>query len=238
MKIIILNAGIGKRLQPITKKIPKCLIKISNNDTILDLQLKSLIKYNLTEIIILTGPFEKKIKDYIRKNYPKLKVQYVHNPRYERTNYIYSLYLTKEMIDDKVILFHGDLIFSDLLLKNLIKSKYSDCVLVNKEISPPKKDFKALLINDRVEKIDINIFGSRTAFLAPFYKLSREFFLNWLNQIEIFIKNNQVNLYAEDALNEILNKVSLKPIYFNTLFCMEIDDFEDLNRARSIFKKN
>jgi len=237
MKIIILNAGIGKRLQPITKKIPKCLIKISNNDTILDLQLKSLIKYNLTEIIILTGPFEKKIKEYIRKNYPKLKVQYVHNPRYERTNYIYSLYLTKEMIDDKVILFHGDLIFSDLLLENMIKSKYSNCVLVNKEIPLPKKDFKALLINDRVEKIGVNIFGSNAAFLAPLYKLSKEFFLNWLIQIEIFIKNNQVNLYAEDALNEILNQVSLKPIYFNTLFCMEIDDFEDLNRARSIFKE-
>lgn len=133
------------------------------------------------------------------------------------------------------------MIFSDLLLKNIIKSKYLNCVLVNKEIPPPKKDFKALLINERVEKIGVNIFDSKAAFLAPLYtlyKLSKEFFLDWLNQIEIFIKNNQVNFYAEDALNEILNQVSLRPIYFDNLICMEIDDFEDLDIAKKLFKKN
>lgn len=235
MKVIILNAGIGKRLQPITNKMPKCLIEISKNLTILDYQLKNVIECKLNDLIILTGAFEDKIKAYIRKNYSSLNVQYIYNPKYEKTNYIYSMYLTKDVIDDDIILFHGDLMFSNLLLKKIIKSKLSNCVLINKKLRP-KKDFKAYIASDRVLKIGVNIFGPNSAFLAPLYKLTITFFKKWLNQIEKFVLANRLNVYAEDALNEILKQVILKPLYFNEKNCMEIDDFEDLNLIRNLMK--
>ncbi|MFX1495669.1 MAG: sugar phosphate nucleotidyltransferase, partial [Promethearchaeota archaeon] len=120
MKAIILNAGIGSRLRNLTENNPKCLIKITNDETILDLQLKNLILCNLMDLVMLTGPFEEKIKDHISKNYPTLKVQYIHNPIYEKTNYIYSIYLLKDFINDDVILLHGDLIFSILSLEQIL----------------------------------------------------------------------------------------------------------------------
>jgi len=237
MKVIILNAGVGNRLQPLTNTVPKCLIEISKKVTILDYQLENILKCDLNDIIILTGPFEEKIKEHIKTHYPNLKIQYIHNPKFKNTNYIYSLYLTNGKINDDIILLHGDLIFSNLLLKNIIQSGFSNCVLVNKDIPPPKKDFKAQIIDEKIEKIGVDVFGTNSAFLAPLYKLSKEFFLIWLEQIKIFIQNNLVNCYAEDALNEILDKVVLKPFFFKKLICMEIDDFQDLNYIRNFFKQ-
>ena len=95
MKLLLLNSGVGSRLGILTQNNPKCLIKINEKETILDYQLNKIIGSNLKDIIITTGPFEDKIKEYIRLYYPKLKVQYVHNPIYYETNYIYTIYLTR-----------------------------------------------------------------------------------------------------------------------------------------------
>jgi phosphoenolpyruvate phosphomutase len=236
MKVIILNAGIGKRLAPFTNTLPKCLVKISENDTILDHQIKNIIKFGFRDFIIPTGPFEEQIKTHIDENYPNINVQYINNPFYSKTNYIYSLYLAKEIIDDDVLYSHGDLIFSENLVKLLLDSKDTDCVLVNKEIQLPVKDFKANILNDRITKIGVNLFGENAAFLAPLYKLSKDFMIQWLFHIENFIKNDIVNCYAEDALNEILEILLLKPCYYNE-FCVEIDDHEDLEGVKNYLSK-
>jgi len=238
VKVILLNAGMGKRLGYLTKNNPKCLIKINDKDTILDYQLKNLIKSNLKEIIMLTGYFEEKIKNHVKINYPTLNIQYINNPIYYKTNYIYSIYLLKNIIDDDVILLHGDLIFSRFLLEEISDSKDINNVLVNKEIKPPKKDFKALIIDEKIIQIGVNISGSNRAFLAPLYKLTKQFFNAWFNQIEKFINDNRVNCYAEDALNEILNKVILKPFYFQNKICKEIDDIKDLELVKKYLKEN
>ncbi|MFX1363511.1 MAG: sugar phosphate nucleotidyltransferase [Promethearchaeota archaeon] len=236
MKVLLLNSGIGKRLAPLTNNLPKCLIKISDNETILDHQLKSIIKCGFTEFIITTGPFEDKIKNHIEKFYPSIYVDYVINPLYNKTNYIYSLYLTRNKINDDVLYSHGDLIFSENLVKLLLESKYKDCVLVNKDIPPPEKDFKSKILDNRIFKIGVNLKGVSTAFLAPLYKLTKNFMLRWIQEIEFFIENKRVNCYAEDALNEILNELILKPCYYNE-FCVEIDDYQDLEGVKNYLNK-
>jgi phosphoenolpyruvate phosphomutase len=234
MKIILLNAGIGKRMGTLTESNPKCLVKITETDTILDYQLKNFLKCNLKNIIMLTGPFEDQIRTHVELNYPSLNIQYVQNPIYDKTNYIYTLYLVRNVINEDVILVHGDLIFSDVILRDLINFKEKNCVLVNKEIPPPKKDFKALIIDERVVKIGVDVSGPNSAFLAPLYKLTDQFFRSWLDQISAFVNANKVNYYGEDALNEILNQLNLKPFYINDLSCKEIDDLEDLNIIKKI----
>ena len=232
MKVVLLNSGIGKRLAPLTNNIPKCLIKISGNETILDHQLKSILNCGLKEFIITTGPFEAIIINHMEHNYPSIKIQYVNNPVYDKTNYIYSLYLAKDIINDDILYSHGDLIYSENLVKLLLESKDIDCVLVNKSIPPPEKDFKSIIFNDRINKIGVNLKGNNTAFLAPLYKLSKGFISSWLQEIENFIDNNRVNCYAEDALNEILDTLILKPCYYDE-FCVEIDDHEDLEVVKN-----
>ncbi|MCK4429507.1 MAG: phosphocholine cytidylyltransferase family protein [Candidatus Aenigmarchaeota archaeon] len=236
MKAIILNSGEGKRLKPITEKIPKCLVKV-NGKTILDYQLENLVNCGIKEIIITTGPFENLIKKRIKQKYPDLNIKYVNNPKYSSTNYIYSLWLTKEMINNSIILLHGDLIFDAILLKKLIGSKYDNCVLINENIKPPEKDFKGVIENEKVKKIGISFFGDNAFFLAPLYKFSKLDFIKWLNEIDIFIKEGKTKCYAEDAFNNISEKIQLFPLFYDKEVCMEIDDYNDIKIAKRNLSK-
>ena len=227
MKAIILASGAGKRLRPLTDCIAKPLIKIGDK-TLLDYQVQSLIKHRIKNIIITTGPFKEKLEEHVRSNY-RIKVWFVNNLRYETTNYIYSLWLTRNLIDSDVLLLHGDLLFEDILIKKLIDA-VENCVLVNRKTRPPQKDFKALIENDRVIKIGVELFGPNTYFCAPMYKFSKVDFLRWLAEIDDFIKQGKVNCYAEDAFNKISREIMLHPLYFKE-FCMEIDAMDDLEKA-------
>ena len=154
MKAIILASGIGKRLRPLTNDIPKNLVKI-NGMTILEYQLNLLSNCNIKDVIITTGPFDYKVKNLLKDRYLDLEIKYVNNPIYNKTNYIYSLWLTRDYIDDDIILIHGDLIFTIDILKKIISSK-DNVVLVNKTMKPPKKDFKAVIENGMIKKISVN----------------------------------------------------------------------------------
>jgi phosphoenolpyruvate phosphomutase len=235
MKALILASGIGKRLMPLTKETPKPLLKINEKETILSYELKLLKGVGIKEIIITTGPNEEKIKDYGKKNFSELKITYIHNPRYDSTNYIYSLWLTKNEIDDNVILIHGDLVFEKILLQKLLDDERENCVLVNKNRPLPKKDFKARIVGEKIKEIGVNVFGKEAFFCAPLYKLSKRDFRKWVGKIDEFIKKGKVNCYAEDAFNQISDDIFLYPVYYEKEFCMEIDNIEDLKIARVYF---
>lgn len=219
-----------------TKGKPKALIKIGNN-TLLGHQLDSLIGCNIRNIIITTGPFEKELKKYVEKEYCDVNVSYVKNPKYRTTNYIYSMWLAKSLVDDDVILLHGDLLFERKLLEGLVDEKYVNCVLVNRNIQPPEKDFKAVIENNRVIRIGVEFSGRNAFFSAPLYKFSKIDFLHWLNEIERFVKKGNLKIYAESVFNEISDKVILHPLYFTEEICLEIDTEEDLELARNLFRK-
>ena len=235
MKAIILASGIGKRLRPLTYEVPKPLIKILEDKTILDYQMDNLIGCGIRNIILTTGPFEDKIKIHIKEKYPDLKVSYVNNPKYETTNYIYSMWLTKKLIDDDIILLHGDLLFEEELLEKLINKECENCVLVNRKIRAPEKDFKAVIENNRVIKIGVEFSGENAFFSAPLYKFSKSDFLYWLEEIGEFFQKGDVKSYAEDAFNKISDKIMLRPVYFDDEVCMEIDTREDLEIARNLY---
>ena len=235
MKAIILNSGVGRRLKPITDEIPKCLIKL-NKDTILGHQIKNLLKVGINKIIITTGPFEDKIKSFMKENFSDVNATYINNDKYESTNYIYSIWLTRNHIDDDILLIHGDTVFKKELLSRLIKGKNKTSVLIRNDHTVPKKDFKAEIIDDKINRIGINVFGKNAFFLAPIYKFSKKDFLTLIKEIENFVKRGELEKYAEDAFNNISDRIDMRPTFYLDEFCMEIDTLEDLEVAKIFFK--
>jgi choline kinase len=74
-------------------------------------------------------------------------------------------------------------------------------------------------------------------FSAPMYKFSKSDFLRWLDEIEKFVKKRNLKIYSESVLNEISDKIILRPLYFTEEFCMEIDTKEDLDIAEKSFER-
>jgi phosphoenolpyruvate phosphomutase len=145
------------------------------------------------------------------------------------------MWLTRELIDDDIILLHGDMVFESLLAKRLVEGVAENAVLINKRISPPEKDFKAIVENEIIREIGVNLSGPNAFFCAPFYKFSKAGFLKWMSEIETFVMKGKVRCYAEDAFNSISNEIGLRPVYFTDEFCMEIDTFEDISKARAFY---
>ena len=158
---------------------------------------------------------------------------FVKNALYDTTTYIYSLWLSRNLINTNVILLHADLLYEPVLLKKVIDSNRS-CVLVNKERKIPDKDFKAEINTGFVRRIGINVSGEERAFCLPIYKFLYQDYRIFIKEIEKFIQNKRVLSYAEDALNEIIkdNKIELFPVEYSSELGMEIDDYEDLDKAR------
>ena len=235
MKAVILNSGIGKRMKPFTDKNPKCFAKV-NGKTLLERQIRILLEHGIDDFVITTGPFETKIKEFIKKKFSKIKVAYVRNPIYDSTNYIYSIFLAKGILNDGIILLHGDMVFEKKLFMKLLDSRYKDCVLVNNAIELPEKDFKGRIHKGIIREIGVNVFGKNAFFLAPVYKLSKNGFKTWMDKIEEFVRKGRINEYAENAFNEISSKIKLHPLYYQKEACMEIDNFDDLKLAQTLLK--
>jgi choline kinase len=225
MQVVILNSGIGKRLGSLTEEQPKCLVSIAEQETILSRQLKTLENFDVEDIFITTGPFQNLIKGAIEK-FKHLPIRLIHNPDFATSNYIYSLFLLKPHLNQDILLIHGDLVFEKIILSNTINAPHSNVVVVNNVGSPNPKDFNAVLSGDRVTSISTKS-RSEAVSLYPIYKLCAADFQSWMNGIYKLIDKGQKNVYAEDALNPLLNNIHLHALHQNS-FCSEVDDLEDL----------
>lgn len=235
MKALILNSGLGTRMGELTKKQSKCLTNITDQVTILDLQLKKLEEVGITDVVMTTGAFSEELMDYIRRHFANLSFTFVHNSIYQETNYIYSIVLAKDHLDDDIVLMHGDLVFETSILKEIIEHKTS-AIVVDKKEALPEKDFKAVLNQNRVEKIGIDFFDNAYA-AQPLYKVLKREWNIWLKEMEAFCNRGCRNIYAENALNTISDKMNIQAFDINGRICTEIDNTEDLERVKSYVNK-
>ena len=231
MKALILASGLGVRLNPLTEIRPKCLVKVLDK-TILDYQLNALYENNIKDVVITTGHLEDKIVSFTTKYKNKFNFTLVHNAIYDKTNYIYSIYKAKEELNDDIILIHGDLVFDNQVLTELLKSQHENSVIIEKN-NQPQNDFKAACENNKITEISVNLFKKNCHFLAPLYKFSKNGFSKWMDKIEEYVNQNQVTCYAENALNELLGKeIDLHAVYIKNWLCMEIDNVDDLKAVQ------
>ena len=179
MKALILNSGLGHRMGVLTSEHPKCMTEISHRNTILSRQLRQCADYGIEEVVMTTGYYDQVLIDYCHFLHLPLKISFVNNPIYDKTNYIYSIYCAKEQLkDDDIILMHGDLVFENLVFEAVVNSPDS-CMTVSSTLSLPEKDFKAVIKDGRIEKVGIEFFENAMA-AQPLYKIKRsDFGFSW-----------------------------------------------------------
>lgn len=226
MKALILNSGLGSRMGDYTKDSPKCMTRISNNETILSRQLKQLVSNGIGEVIITTGYFDSVLVKYCQELDLPLKYTFVKNDKYDSTNYIYSIYLAKDYLNDDIILMHGDLVFENEVFDKLVVSNKS-CMTVSTTLPLPEKDFKVQIKNGVINRVGIEYFNESVAAQA-LYKLNKKDWLVWLNEIIKFCENGKTDVYAENALNTLDGRADIYPLDVADLLCAEIDTPEDL----------
>lgn len=226
MKALILNSGLGSRMGVLTSEHPKCMTEISDGETILSRQLQQILDAGIKEVIMTTGAFDKVLVDYCRDMDIPLDITFVKNPVYETTNYIYSIYCAREYLDDDIILMHGDLVFDSRVFESVVHNETS-CMTVSSTLPLPDKDFKAVVYDGRVTKVGIEFFDNAMA-AQPLYKLLKDDWKIWLDNIIYFCENDNTKCYAENAFNEVSDKCNIQILDVKDMICNEIDNPEDL----------
>lgn len=232
MKALILNSGQGTRMGDKTKHHPKCMTDIGDGQTIISRQLRLLKDAGVSDVLITTGPFEDKLIEHIELLEIGLNVEYVNNPLYQTTNYIYSIYCARELLNDEILLLHGDLVFDEQVLADVLSFGKSN-VVIDAGIELPQKDFKAKLKNNKVVKIGIEFFGDDCTACQPLYYFDESDWEKWLGEIIDFCEKDIRKVYAENALNNILEEIILYPNDAKGRLCTEIDTPEDLRHIKS-----
>lgn len=238
MKALILNSGMGSRMGALAANQPKCFTEVSSTETILSRQLKQMEEVGINEVVITTGPFEDALKNYCDSLELALEMYFINNPKYKETNYIYSIYNAREYLDDDILLMHGDLVFENEVLDAVLEVD-SSVMTVSNTVSLSDKDFKAVIKDGVIHKVGVDFFDSAVA-AQPLYKLNREDWKVWLDNIIAFCESGEetkVKCYAESAFNEVSHSCVIHPLDIKNALCNEIDTPEDLNVVSKMLKE-
>jgi len=240
MKAIILAAGIGSRISPLTDNCPKSLLKIYDK-TILEMMISHIQDCHINDIIFVTGYLEEQIKEYVNINFPDLKAYFVTNEKYAETNTGFSLLLAKDFVENSdFIKFDADVVFDKEILKKLIEYPYENALCIDKNIHLDAEEIK-VIIDDKNkilkasktvdpqkaigESIGIEKIGKNTAKL-----LFQE-----LEEVMKDKKNHQE--YYEVAYERLIEKgESFHSLDITGLVWVEIDTKEDFELAKNIQK--
>ena len=127
-RAIVMAAGLGKRLHPVTLQIPKPLVEV-NGVRIIDTIIRSLRKNNITEIYVVAGYLQEKFA-CLEEEYPGLKI--IYNPYYDTCNNISSLYVAREYLKDVIILDGDQVIYNPDILSPHFENSGYNCVWTEK----------------------------------------------------------------------------------------------------------
>jgi len=237
MNAVILAAGIGSRLRPITDTVPKCLVKVSGIP-ILQYQIEAYTKAGVEKIIIVTGYLSDQVRHYLRSiAIDPSHVLLIENPDYLRTNNMYSLWLTKDWINDDLLLSNGDVIFDHQIIQAIHKADSGNYVVVDRG-KYIEESMKVVVVDEYIVNISKTISPEDAyATSIDLYRLNKKATSSLFSIIEEnYILKDKLNLWTEVALKDLFEYELIKPFDINQRRWIEIDTLTDLLDAEKLFK--
>ena len=203
---------------------------LKNGETIFHRQIRLLSTEGIKDFLVTTGPFEDQLKKEAA-DFPELNFTFVRNDIYDKTNYIYSMYLAREYMNEDLVFLHGDLVFNRRLVHDVLNSSEKNTATVNFKKALPDKDFKGRVKDGKVIEVSIKIFDDDCYAFQPFYKMDKDTAAAWIDKVVEFIRKGEDKCYAENALNEIFPALNVRAFSYENYYIDEIDNLDDYARV-------
>ncbi len=235
MTYIILSAGKGTKLQPLTLSHPKSLYKLDDDTTILQRLVRTIRKYdNDAEIVVVVGFMYKHIQNELEED----NANFVHNPFYSITGSMGSLWFAKDYLQrENITIINGDIVASDEMIQDIL-CKYTNipCVLLDSTHKDNQK-YNVQVQDDKVCVMSKNLteYMGNYASITKLDAVSSRFLLEQLDQM---VKDEMYNLFFEDALVQMIFEKNFELYYIDIkdYKWVEVDCVDDLLIARQIQK--
>lgn len=234
MKYILLVAGKGSRLHPLTLKHLKSMFKLDENTNLVQ-RMVSLIKESdqNAEIIAVTGHMHRCIEKSLDD------VEFIYNPFYEVTNSIASLWMAKKHLDsDNIVLIDGDIVMSRKLVKEVVCYPVTKATVLLDSSIRANGDYNVEVSEEKVLVMSKELktyYGE----YAGVTKLDRESALLLKDEIELMVEEGYYDQWYENALVQMIFKNNFE-LYYNDISSYEwteVDEVNDLIVAKNIHLK-
>lgn len=237
-RAVILCAGMGSRLKPVTCEQPKCMTEIRSTPILIN-TLDILDKCNIDETWIVIGYMGDKIEERVGSKYSSMPIKYITNDVFESTNSMYSLWLAREAFNDETIVIEGDCYFEEDVMKAALQIDNRSVWVVDKFHSYMNGSMQVTNGSDNIIQVKIvkespdnvsdNHFKSTGIVrLLPDYGLRLR---KWLDDD---VNNEDVNIYYDEV---IAKHISEYPLYIASVEgkrWIEIDDRGDILKAEKM----
>jgi len=241
MKIIILAAGQGTRLRPLTNDKPKCMVNY-NGKPIIDYILDAAEICDIKDISIVDGYKKDVLEEYLKgRNYT-----FFTNHSFDKTNMVSTLFNAKEFMDDDIIISYADIIYKSEILEKLKASKAKFSVVVDKDwkdlwslrMGNPLDDAETLKIQDgnivELGKKPDNYSDIEGQYIG-LIKISKTAILEFINFYEsldeskVYDGKNYNNMYMTSLIQMVIDDLmNVRPVFINGGW-IEIDSIEDMD---------
>jgi choline kinase len=233
---VLLAAGTGSRLQPLTHDAPKCLTEI-HGVSILDRQVRCLQDWGFERLVVVLGHMEECIREFLQQHTCDLQIDYITSPRYRTTNNIYSLWLARDLVQEPFLLLESDLYFDTSMLGPMLRP---DRIAVSPILPWMSGSTVELDHQRRVISMDIGADGRRDSTshkTVNIYSFSADTWRLIGKRLDRHIAAGNVGEYYETVVAEMIGEgiISLEPVLFDKDQWYEIDTLADLQEAERIF---
>ena len=234
---LLLAAGTGSRLQPLTEDSPKCLTEI-NDTTILEHLVRSLVAWEFERLVVVVGHLGSCVRNFLDGLASGLDIQYVRSAKYRTTNNIYSLWAARHTVHEPFLLLECDLVFDDVLLGEMLQP---DRIAVSRIL--PWMNGTTVSLDHSRRVIRFLMDGRDQPPDEPAYKtvnmysFSRPSWHCVTQRLERHISAGRVNGYYETVFAEMVAEgdLSFEAVFFDDQRWYEIDTLEDLHKAEQLF---
>jgi histidinol-phosphate/aromatic aminotransferase/cobyric acid decarboxylase-like protein/choline kinase len=246
MQAVILAAGMGKRLGDLTRHSTKCMVTV-NNKRLIEHAFDALKAVGVRHAVLIVGHGADELKAFLGDAFNGVRVEYIFNPIYAKSNNIYSLFLAREAMErDDSLLLESDIIFEPTLLDECLRHPAPNVAVVAKfqtwmDGTVTKLDEKGF-ISCFISKHEIDWSELDQYYkTVNIYKLSKEFCKSvFFPFLEVYIAAKGLNEYYEEVLKVLtfIDRGTMQALDVSDKLWYEIDDQQDLDIASALFSRD
>lgn len=224
MRAILLAAGMGTRLRPLTLTTPKSLVEV-NGKPMLERQIEFLREIDIDDIIVVTGYLNEKFK-YLREKYG---VKLIHNDKFDIYNNIYTMYLVRKYLGDSYVIDADVYLNRNFLERDIEKSTYFSGYKIGFK-NEWKLDYNE---NNKVSNI---IVGDGEGYILSGISYWSKRDASIINkELEKYIENGKFkDLYWDDVVKDNLSKLDVYIRKIKSEDSFEVDSLEDLSNLNKL----
>ena len=236
---LVLAAGPGRRLDALTAELPKTLLPVADDRTILELTVANLRSVGVEEIVVVTGFAAGKVEERAPELERRfgVRLRLVLNERAEEWNNAYSLWLARETFAEGALLVNGDTVHPASIERALVGARRGDVLLaVDTDKRLGDEEMKTLVAPDgALRRISKEIPAAEAQGEYIGVALIEPSAAGPLTDALESVWRRDPALYYEDGFQELVDRggrIEVEPI--GPTEWVEVDDAADLERAREI----